>query len=178
MWPWRSKAYHKNPVGHQSSLYTASGPTLHHHANSPRTDLSQSTLLDSSISGSVIARPGSSCRKKARSSSVTQENGSRGGAALGRHLTSPAPPLIPRCCRHSVWQPKKTLSPFALSAAVVEETACEDNWKAYLKRSRLNRCNIVAIAEEMESEDITLVIRIQFHVQHYECYISGALGAL
>lgn len=128
-------------------MYTSSRPIL---LNSPRTDLSQSTLLDSSISGSVMARPASSCRKKARSSSVTWENGSRGGAALGKDLPAPPPSLcICRCFPHTVWQPRKTRFPLTFSTATVEMGCCETDRRADPKRSRLNRCKSVAIAEKV-----------------------------
>ncbi|KAF3845045.1 hypothetical protein F7725_008208 [Dissostichus mawsoni] len=49
----------------------------------------QSTLLDSSRSGSVTARPGRIFLKKAKSSWVILEKGSRSGAAAGEGLSAP-----------------------------------------------------------------------------------------
>lgn len=59
--------------------------------SSPLTVLSQSTLLDSSRSGSVMALPGSIFLKKAKSSWVILEKGSLSGAATGDGLGPSAP---------------------------------------------------------------------------------------
>lgn len=54
---------------------------------SPLTDLSQSTLLDSTRSGSVMVLPGRIFLKKAKSSTDTLEKGRLSGAAAGAGLT-------------------------------------------------------------------------------------------
>ncbi len=61
--------------------------------SSPLTDLSQSTLLASSRSGSVMALPGRIFLKKAKSSWVILEKGSLSGAAAGDGLD----PSVPAC---------------------------------------------------------------------------------
>lgn len=53
---------------------------------SPLTDLSQSTLLGSTRSGSVMVLPGRILLKKAKSSSVTLEKGNLSGAPEGDNL--------------------------------------------------------------------------------------------
>lgn len=59
--------------------------------DSPLTDFSQSSLLDSTRSGSVMALPGSVFLKKVKSSTVTLEKGSLCGAAAGDHADPPGP---------------------------------------------------------------------------------------
>lgn len=73
---------------------------IYFYSSSPLTDLIQSTLLDSSRSGSVMTLPCRIFLKKAKSSLFILEKGSLSGAASGGRLGPSAP-----VCRFPQWPP-------------------------------------------------------------------------